>query len=322
MHARSLPYLLLLLLLSHMQVVRGSAEVEHRDSTSVAGYINLGTDHHMLISKVDVEDVSQLTPIASDEVDIEILSKDDDKPEPPTHGTDNEATENSPIFNLDNLLDLMAGDDNGDVNFNAIVSELTSNLGNVIDINEVGNMAATLGIMMSGMGAVAELQRQGVLDNDVDNGANNVLNSGIAALVGQMLADQRLPELLNGAASASGSNGLPLRASGGANNIGANLDGLGIAQLLNNIASNGETGDANVLGLNQLVGNFASAYAQGGNSKQGDAGGISNLVNNIAAGAQGGNIADTIGSVMAGGGARSVAGALADFVNGNDSANI
>ncbi|KAJ2460697.1 (ABC) transporter [Coemansia sp. RSA 2424] len=305
-----------------MQIVRGSAEVEHRDSTSVAEYINLGSDHHMLISKVDAEDVSQLTPIASDEVDIETLSKDDDKPEPPTHGADNEATENSPIFNLDNLLDLMAGDANGDVNFNAIVSELTSNLGNVIDINEVGNMAATLGIMMSGMGAVVELQRQGVLDNDVDNGANNVLNSGIAALVGQMLADQRLPELLNGAASASGSNGLPLRASGGANNIGANLDGLGIAQLLNNIASNGETGDANVLGLNQLVGNFASAYAQGGNSKQGDAGGISNLVNNIAAGAQGGNIADTIGSVMAGGGARSVAGALADFVNGNDSANI
>ncbi|KAJ2324171.1 hypothetical protein GGI00_005409, partial [Coemansia sp. RSA 2681] len=152
-----------------MQIVRGSAEVEHRDSTSVAEYINLGTDHHMLISKVDAEDVSQLTPIASDEVDIETLSKDDDKPEPPTHGTDNEATENFPIFNLDNLLDLMAGDANGDVNFNAIVSELTSNLGNVIDINEVGSMAATLGIMMSGMGAVAELQRQGVLDNDVDN---------------------------------------------------------------------------------------------------------------------------------------------------------
>ncbi|KAJ2819057.1 hypothetical protein GGI24_004907, partial [Coemansia furcata] len=100
----------------------------------------------------------------------------------------------------------MAGDDNGDVDFNAIVGELASNLGNVIDVNEVGNMAATLGMMMSGMGAVAELQRQGILDNDSDFGgvgANNALNNGIAALVAQMLADQQLPDLLNAAAGAT-----------------------------------------------------------------------------------------------------------------------
>ncbi|KAJ2901861.1 (ABC) transporter, partial [Coemansia aciculifera] len=214
----------------------------------------------------------------------------------------------------------MAGDDNGDVNFNAIVSELANNLGNVIDVNEVGNMAATFGLMMSGMGAVAELQRQGVLDNDNDNG--DMLNSGIAALVGQMLADQNLPDLLSGADAALGSNGQPLRASGNANNIAANLNGLGIAQLLGDLANNGGTGDMSASGLNQLMGNFASAYAQGGTSNQGESGDISKLVSNIAGGAQGGNIAEAIGNVMAGGGARSVASALADFVNGNDSANF
>ncbi|KAJ2740733.1 (ABC) transporter, partial [Coemansia sp. BCRC 34301] len=232
------------------------------------------------------------------------------------------AAEGAPIFNLDNILDLMAGDDNGDVNFNAIVSELANNLGNVIDINEVGNMAATLGIMMSGMGAVAELQRQGVLENENDDGASNMLNSGIAALVGQMLADQSLPQLLNGATGPLAANGQSQRAVGNTNNIAANLQGLGIARLLNDIASNDGPVDANMLGLNQLVGNFASAYTQGSSTKQDNTESISNLVSNIAAGAQGGNIAETLGNVMAGGGARSVASALADFVNGNDSANF
>ncbi|KAJ2068335.1 (ABC) transporter [Coemansia sp. S2] len=218
----------------------------------------------------------------------------------------------------------MAGDDNGDVDFNAIVLELTSNLGNVIDINEVGNMAATLGIMMSGMGAVAELQRQGVLDIDTELGsidANNALNNGLAALVGQLLADQRLPGILNTAAGAAALNGMPARAPRDAGGVGTNLDGLGIAQLLNDIASNG-AGDANMSGLNQLVGNFASAYAQGSNSNQGDVSNISNLVGNLASGAQGGNIADTIGSVIGSNGVRSITSALSDFVNGNDSANF
>ncbi|KAJ2810175.1 hypothetical protein FBU31_008048, partial [Coemansia sp. 'formosensis'] len=218
----------------------------------------------------------------------------------------------------------MAGDDNGDVDFNAIVGELASNLGNVIDVNEVGNMAATLGMMMSGMGAVAELQRQGILDNDSDFGgvgANNALNNGIAALVAQMLADQQLPELLNAAAGAAVANGKSTRSPRDASNPGLNSEGLGIAELLNDIANNG-AGEVNMPGINQLVGNFASVYAQVGNSKQGDASDVTNIVGNLAAGAQGGNIADTIGSVMASGGARSIAGALTDFVNGNDSANF
>ncbi|KAJ2698789.1 FAD-dependent urate hydroxylase [Coemansia sp. IMI 209128] len=236
-----------------------------------------------------------------------------------------EAADGSALFNLDNILDLMAGDDNGDVDFNAIVLELTNNLGNVIDMNEVGNMAATLGVMMSGMGAVAELQRQGVLDfdNNIDGtGFNQELNNGIAALVGQMLANQQLPELLNTAAGAAALNGVPpVGGPRDTNRVAADSDGLELAKLLNAYASNG-AGEAGMPGLNQLVGNFASAYAQGGNTKQNSAGDISNLVENIAAGAQGGNIAEAIGGVVASGGVRSVAGALSDFVNGNDSANF
>ncbi|KAJ2887051.1 (ABC) transporter [Coemansia aciculifera] len=316
----SLPYLLLLLLLSHTHPTSALTELEHVDSATVAEFINVGTEHQIFISKVDTEHVISASAATTSNVDASNQMEADTKLEHSVSNASTDPADGSAIFNLDNLLDLMAGDDNGDVDFNAIVLELTSNLGNVIDINEVGNMAATLGIMMSGMGAVAELQRQGVLDIDNDLGsigASNALNNGLAALVGQMLADQRLPELLNSAAL----NGLPVRAPRDANGVGANLDGLGIAQLLNGIAING-AGDVNMPGLNQLVGNFASAYAQGGNSKQGDASNISNLVGSLAAGAQGGNIADTIGSVMGSGGVRNIAGALSDFVNGNDSANF
>ncbi|KAJ2489355.1 (ABC) transporter, partial [Coemansia sp. RSA 2050] len=236
-------------------------------------------------------------------------------------------TANSPVlFNLDNLLDLMAGDDNGDVDFNAIVLELASNLGNVIDMNEVGNMATTLGVMMSGMGAVAELQRQGVLDLDNNiggTGFNQELNSGIAVLVGQLLANQQLPELLSTAAGAAALNGVPV--VGGprdTDRVGINSDGLKLAELLSAYTNNG-AGEANMPGLNQLVSSFASAYAQGSTPpKRNNADDIANLVGNIAAGAQGGNVAETIGGVMASGGARSIAGALSDFVNGNDSANF
>ncbi|KAJ1937193.1 hypothetical protein GGF37_005306, partial [Kickxella alabastrina] len=47
-------------------------------------------------------------------------------------------------FNLDDILDLMAGDENGHVNFGAIGIEIANNLANVIDMNEMGNMATTL----------------------------------------------------------------------------------------------------------------------------------------------------------------------------------
>ncbi|KAJ2065542.1 (ABC) transporter [Coemansia sp. S155-1] len=323
MNTWSLPCLLLLFLLSHTHPTGAITELEHNDSTAVAEYINVGTEHHILISKVDTEQVLSTSAAISDKDTSNLMEADTAKKHPVNNANDN-VTDGAAIFNLDNLLDLMAGDDNGDVDFNAIVLELTSNLGNVIDINEVGNMAATLGIMMSGMGAVAELQRQGVLDIDNELGsidANNALNNGLAALVGQLLADQRLPGLLNTAAGAAALNGMPARAPRDAGGVGTNLDGPGIAQLLNDIASNG-AGDANMSGLNQLVGNFASAYAQGSNSNQGDVSNISNLVGNLAAGAQGGNIADTIGSVIGSNGVRSITSALSDFVNGNDSANF
>ncbi|KAJ2348544.1 hypothetical protein GGH92_002792 [Coemansia sp. RSA 2673] len=323
MNTWSLPCLLLLFLLSHTRPTGAITELEHNDSTAVAEYINVGTEHHILISKVDTEQVLSTSAAISDKDTSNLMEADTAKKHPVNNANDN-VTDGSAIFNLDNLLDLMAGDDNGDVDFNAIVLELTSNLGNVIDINEVGNMAATLGIMMSGMGAVAELQRQGVLDIDTELGsidANNALNNGLAALVGQLLADQRLPGILNTAAGAAALNGMPARAPRDAGGVGTNLDGLGIAQLLNDIASNG-AGDANMSGLNQLVGNFASAYAQGSNSNQGDVSNISNLVGNLASGAQGGNIADTIGSVIGSNGVRSITSALSDFVNGNDSANF
>ncbi|KAJ2005303.1 hypothetical protein GGI04_002298 [Coemansia thaxteri] len=231
----------------------------------------------------------------------------------------------APLFNIDSLLDLMSGDDNGDVDFNAIIAEIGSNLANVIDMNEVGNMAATMAIMMTGMNAVAELQRHGINEMGNEGGSvdtNNAINSGIAALVGQLLAEQNLPGLLDMAGS-TGPNKPQPRESKGRGGGGPPLDGLGIAQILNDIASNGAA-DVNMLGINQLVGNIANSYAQTGSpSRPEDASNLSNIINGLASGAPaGGSIADTIGNVVSSGGARNIAAALTDFMNGNDSANF
>ncbi|KAJ1864810.1 (ABC) transporter [Coemansia sp. RSA 989] len=88
----------------------------------------------------------------------------------------------------------MAGDDNGNVDFGAIGVELASNLANVFDMNEVGSMATTLGLMLTGIGATNELQRRSDANGGSaqDQAANLMLNNGIAALVGQVLSNQQL----------------------------------------------------------------------------------------------------------------------------------
>ncbi|KAJ1873072.1 hypothetical protein LPJ57_004985, partial [Coemansia sp. RSA 486] len=95
-------------------------------------------------------------------------------------------------FNLDNILNLMAGDTQGNVDFGAIGIEVAQNLANVIDMNEVGNMATALGMMMSGIGVATEMQRQNSENRNAPNkDQNTIINSGVAALLQQVLSNSQ-----------------------------------------------------------------------------------------------------------------------------------
>ncbi|KAJ2805857.1 FAD-dependent urate hydroxylase [Coemansia guatemalensis] len=213
-------------------------------------------------------------------------------------------------FNLDGILDLMAGDDEGNVNFGAIGLELANNLANVIDMNEVGSMAATLGMMLSGLGAVNELQRQGNSgDDDRQNSAavaaaaaNIVLNNGLAALLGQEMRG-----IDNNAGRAGTAPDTP--------------DTAQLYKMLAGVAGAGT--DANQ--LSKIVNDIMNPDTQstekdaGKSSKDTDA---NTRTHHGIHDSKPGSLANTIGSVISNGNARNIADAVADFVGGNDTSNI
>ncbi|KAJ2200328.1 (ABC) transporter [Coemansia sp. RSA 522] len=205
-------------------------------------------------------------------------------------------------FNIDGILDLMEGDDNGNVDFGAIGMELATNLATVIDMNEVGTMATTLGLMLAGIGASNEIQRQNGMDSASQQvqATNFMLNNGIAALVGQMLNNQQ-GELQTGAKSKMGDQNGPLGMSDMASLYGMLAEGL--------------TGDASNPDISNIVGSILNNNARSS----------ANTSNKQRLAVQPGksdNIADAIDSVVGSESARSITGAMADFVNGNDTADL
>ncbi|KAJ2533995.1 (ABC) transporter [Coemansia sp. RSA 1935] len=205
-------------------------------------------------------------------------------------------------FNIDGILDLMEGDDNGNVDFGAIGMELATNLATVIDMNEVGTMATTLGLMLAGIGASNEIQRQNGMDSASQQvqATNFMLNNGIAALVGQMLNNQQ-GELQTGAKSKMGDQNGPLGMSDMASLYGMLAEGL--------------TGDASNPDISNIVGNILNNNARSS----------ANTSNKQRLAVQPGKsdtIADAIDSVVGSESARSITGAMADFVNGNDTADL
>ncbi|KAJ1900252.1 (ABC) transporter [Kickxella alabastrina] len=105
-------------------------------------------------------------------------------------------------------------------------------------------MATTLGFMMSGIGAATEMQRQNNGGRTTNN-QNMVLNNGIAALVGQMLAN---PQLLG--ASSTGSTA---HNGGSTSNIAPNTPNIDMAQLLG-IVAGGNDGNVNLQGIANIIG--------------------------------------------------------------------
>lgn len=189
------------------------------------GYENEGTSHQIFINKKGngaEEKYSQFLP------------------------NDNEQADAYAGFNIDNILDLMDGDDQGNVNFGAIGIELANNLANVIDMNEVGSMATSLGLMMSGMGTAAEVQRKvkevnangQALPND-----NDMLNNGIAALIGQVVANQP--------------SGLMNSETTNSRDMAANNQQM--SQLLNMVANVGSNENTNLQNINQLMDNLMTS---------------------------------------------------------------
>ncbi|KAJ2846956.1 (ABC) transporter, partial [Coemansia brasiliensis] len=180
----------------------------------------------------------------------------------------------------------MAGDDDGNVDFGAIGVELASNLANVFDMNEVGSMATTLGLMLTGIGATNELQRR----NDANGGnvqnqaANLMLNNGIAALVGQVLSNQQL------AVHTTSSNELKP------------FDLSNVAQV-QDLLANGINGA-------DLVRGFTDMQSPIPIDSQKNASPSKNRLSEVA------------GSTTANNGPRNIASAMFDFVNGNDTANL
>ncbi|KAJ2855634.1 (ABC) transporter, partial [Coemansia erecta] len=147
-------------------------------------------------------------------------------------------------FNLDNILNLMAGDNEGNVNFNAIGIELAQNIANVIDMNEVGNMATTLGLMMSGIGAANEIQRQSSGNiNALENDQTAIINSGVSVLLQQILS------------SPQGSADSNPRQNGGNELNAAGGNGFDTSQLVNLVAS-GQGNNLDAQGIANVIGNI------------------------------------------------------------------
>ncbi|KAJ1851985.1 (ABC) transporter [Coemansia sp. RSA 1822] len=205
-------------------------------------------------------------------------------------------------FNIDGILNLMEGDDDGNVDFGAIGMELATNLATVIDMNEVGTMATTLGLMLAGIGATNEIQWQNGMGAAGQQGqaANFMLNNGIAALVGQMLNNQQ-SELQTGAKSKTGDQNGLLGMSDMANLYGMLAEGL--------------TGDASNPDISNIVGSILNNNAKSSAD-------TSNKQRLAVQPGKSDTIADAIDSVVGSESARSITGAMADFVNGNDTADL
>ncbi|KAJ2480790.1 (ABC) transporter [Coemansia sp. RSA 2131] len=205
-------------------------------------------------------------------------------------------------FNIDGILNLMEGDDNGNVDFGAIGMELATNLATVIDMNEVGTMATTLGLMLAGIGATNEIQWQNGMGAAGQQGqaANFMLNNGIAALVGQMLNNQQ-SELQTDAKSKTGDQNGLLGMSDMANLYGMLAEGL--------------TGDASNPDISNIVGSILNNNAKSSAD-------TSNKQRLAVQPGKSDTIADAIDSVVGSESARSITGAMADFVNGNDTADL
>ncbi|KAJ2724653.1 (ABC) transporter [Coemansia sp. Benny D115] len=260
-------------------------------------------------------------------------------------------------FNIDGILDLMAGDESGNVNFGAIGMEVANNLANVIDMNEVGNLATTFGLMMSGIGAAAEIQRMNAADTINSEPArvpqNAALNNGIANLVGQFLANQQM-----NAAPRVGAHGnnQALNVGGDARGGQGSSQGIDAAQLLGMVTGGGSGGGLDIQGLASMLGgmvNSANANANANANK--DKARQAPAANPVKKEAKRGigsdesqkmtdNIAQVIGSVVSGAdkavpgtseaismainnviganGAPNVGTLMSDFVNGENTAGV
>ncbi|KAJ2779065.1 (ABC) transporter [Coemansia javaensis] len=222
-------------------------------------------------------------------------------------------------FNIDNILDLMAGDDDGNVNFGAIGLEVANNLANVIDMGEVGNMATTLGMMLSGLGAVNEIQRQsgmpGAGRQNPNAAANLILNNGLATLLGQVLSNQA-PERSQGPLSAAQLESLLLPGLGGGGGGGGGEE----SNILHNAiaAGLGSGPDAQQI-ANLVSGMLGSSTVDAQDARLGSSSADQTAKGGAGAGA---GVAGILGGMMNGNGSRSIASAMADFVGGNDTANL
>ncbi|KAJ2705777.1 (ABC) transporter [Coemansia sp. IMI 203386] len=242
-------------------------------------------------------------------------------------------------FNLDNILNLMAGDTQGNVDFGAIGIEVAQNLANVIDMNEVGNMATALGMMMSGIGVATEIQRQNSENRNVPNNDQNaIINSGVAALLQQVLSNSQVS-----------ADTIPRQGSENIfNAIGSN--NLNAAQLVNLVAG-GQGGNLDMQGIVNAFGNVMGSGQDSRNpgvkretQQHQPIAGTSVLKNNIANSETG--PADTAESIVAGRkaqntqnylpvenkndntataadtGVRKIASLMDDLVNGDDTSGM
>ncbi|KAJ2717277.1 FAD-dependent urate hydroxylase [Coemansia spiralis] len=283
----------------------------------------MGTEHEIILQRNEPPPEPDAQPAAPQGMDAAAA----DRTKASTPESDNGG------FNLDGILDLMAGDDKGNVDFGAIGLEVASNLANIIDMNEVGSMATTLGMMLSGLGAVNEIQRQGnLVGADMPNpvaAANLILNSGISTLIGQVLsnqiADNDFSHLANLLVEPPGATGRSRPATGGGAakpaRMAASQEAAGIANMLASVQAGG-------LDVQQLAGIFNDIVGAGGPAtghSRPHVGSVNLPPSRERQAAPGGQPRVDIGSLVSkasGGDTRSIASAVADLVNGNDTAGF
>ncbi|KAJ1772909.1 (ABC) transporter [Coemansia sp. RSA 1843] len=289
-------------------------------SSPTEDYVNSGSQYDIIIQKLPMREDLEETTTSSEQG-----SKfgEDSLEQPNSSSDDIQQSNKAPIsksenpnphienagFNLDNILDLMAGDESGNVDFGAIGIELANNLANVVDMNEVGSFATTLGLMMSGIGTAAEIQRLrgGASDSAAhqNNGIPNAaLNNGISALIGQILATQQ--------ASAGGSDS-------NAGNQALNIDGIDMAKLLDSVA--GGSADAGDIDINHIAGVVDSILGDD-SAQRVTANAKANSISTSNSKKIGYGPSSSDNSNSGNAGTRSAASALNDFINGNDTSNI
>ncbi|KAJ1665240.1 FAD-dependent urate hydroxylase [Coemansia sp. RSA 1646] len=294
--------------------------MEPQTSIALPDYVNSGSQYDIIIQKLPMREDLEETTTSSEQG-----SKfgEDSLEQPNSSSDDIQQSNKAPIsksenpnphienagFNLDNILDLMAGDESGNVDFGAIGIELANNLANVVDMNEVGSFATTLGLMMSGIGTAAEIQRLrgGASDSAAhqNNGIPNAaLNNGISALIGQILATQQ--------ASAGGSDS-------NAGNQALNIDGIDMAKLLDSVA--GGSADAGDIDINHIAGVVDSILGDD-SAQRVTANAKANSISTSNSKKIGYGPSSSDNSNSGNAGTRSAASALNDFINGNDTSNI